>query len=81
MKEKIRRLPVRLLSALGVAAVVVIFLLLPSKSGKATTGESLPKAPSVAVVKVTREDLAREMKIPAEFRPYTEVELHAKVSG
>jgi RND family efflux transporter MFP subunit len=35
----------------------------------------------VAVVKVTREDLAKEMKIPAEFRPYAEVELHAKVSG
>src|SRR5437899_2757935 len=31
--------------------------------------------------KVTREDLCNEVPIPAEFRPYEEVELHAKVSG
>jgi RND family efflux transporter MFP subunit len=33
------------------------------------------------VAKVDREDLDREVTIPAEFRPYEEVELHAKVSG
>lgn len=38
-------------------------------------------APAVAVVKVDREDLYRLITIPAEFRPYNEVELHAKVSG
>jgi RND family efflux transporter MFP subunit len=37
--------------------------------------------PTVAVVKVGREDLYREVTIPAEFRPYQEVELHSKVSG
>ena len=37
--------------------------------------------PTVAVAKVDREDLNREVTIPAEFRPYEEVELHAKVSG
>ncbi len=37
--------------------------------------------PAVAVVKVDREDLFKEITIPAEFRPYNEVELHAKVSG
>jgi len=81
MKEKIRRLPFKLLSAVGVAALVTIVLLLTSKPGKATISGDISATPSVAVVKVTREDLAREMKIPAEFRPYTEVELHAKVSG
>ena len=39
------------------------------------------KLPVVAVAKVDREDLYREVTIPAEFRPYVEVELHAKVSG
>jgi RND family efflux transporter MFP subunit len=34
-----------------------------------------------AVAKVTREDLFKEVTVPAEFRPYEEVELHAKVSG
>ncbi|HYM27934.1 MAG TPA: efflux RND transporter periplasmic adaptor subunit, partial [Steroidobacteraceae bacterium] len=37
--------------------------------------------PAVAVARVEREDLFREISIPAEFRPYAEVELHAKVSG
>ena len=37
--------------------------------------------PIVAVAKVVREDLYKSVVIPAEFRPYQEVELHAKVSG
>ena len=37
--------------------------------------------PTVAVAKVMREDLFKSMTCPAEFRPYEEVELHAKVSG
>ncbi len=36
---------------------------------------------AVAVARVTREDLFNRVTIPAEFRPYVEVELHAKVSG
>ena len=35
----------------------------------------------VAVARITREDLYNEVTIPAEFRPYLKVELHAKVSG
>jgi RND family efflux transporter MFP subunit len=38
-------------------------------------------APVVAVARVEREDLFREITFPAEFRPYTEVDVHAKVSG
>lgn len=37
--------------------------------------------PCVAVVTVERRDLYRELRIPAEFRPYADVDLHAKVSG
>jgi RND family efflux transporter MFP subunit len=37
--------------------------------------------PVVPVAKVDRENLYGEVTIPAEFRPYVEVELHAKVSG
>ena len=41
-----------------------------------------PAAVSTAgVVKVTREDLSKEVTIAAEFRPFEEVTLHAKVSG
>jgi RND family efflux transporter MFP subunit len=49
-------------------------------AAKADTG-SAAIAPTVAVVKVERHDLYKEITIPAEFRPYNEVELHAKVSG
>ncbi|HEY1717053.1 MAG TPA: efflux RND transporter periplasmic adaptor subunit [Verrucomicrobiae bacterium] len=38
-------------------------------------------APTAGVAKVTREDLYKQVTIAAEFRPYEEVELHAKVSG
>ena len=37
--------------------------------------------PTVAVAKVTREDLFKTITIPAEFRPYVEAVLNAKVSG
>jgi RND family efflux transporter MFP subunit len=53
---------------------------------RATTGQARPTprptpAPVVAVVKVTREDLAEKLVCDAEFRPYQEVNLHAKVAG
>jgi RND family efflux transporter MFP subunit len=40
-----------------------------------------PAARSVSVAVVDREDLFRQVEIPAEFRPYVEADLHAKVSG
>jgi RND family efflux transporter MFP subunit len=39
------------------------------------------QAPTVAVARADREDLYNEATIAAEFRPFLEVELHAKVSG
>jgi len=40
-----------------------------------------PDVPTVAAVKAIREDLGREVSLNGEFRPYQEVELHAKVAG
>ena len=37
--------------------------------------------PTVAVTHPTHEDMSRSVSQTAEFRPYQEVELHAKVSG
>jgi RND family efflux transporter MFP subunit len=37
--------------------------------------------PTASVAKVTREDLFKEVTMAAEFRPYEEVTLHAKVTG
>jgi RND family efflux transporter MFP subunit len=36
---------------------------------------------TVAVAKVTREDLSRNLVLAAEFRPYQEIEVHAKIAG
>ena len=35
----------------------------------------------VAVAKVTREDLSRQLELAAEFRPYQEIRVHAKIAG
>src|SRR3954452_18673644 len=37
--------------------------------------------PSVSVVKVVTGDLAQTLTLAAEFRPYQEIEVHAKVAG
>lgn len=81
MKSKIKK-P---LVVSGIAVAVVGGLLWTACHSRAENAQS-PAAtdattPTVAVEKVTREDLSRDVTIPAEFRPYVEVELHAKVSG
>jgi len=48
---------------------------------QAPVNADLTGAPTAGVAKVTREDLYKQVTIAAEFRPYQEVELHAKVSG
>ncbi len=64
---------------LGLAAISA-WVLRPSRAG-AKAGESVPDSLTVAAAKVLREDLWREQVFEAEFRPYEEIELHAKVSG
>jgi RND family efflux transporter MFP subunit len=51
------------------------------KHRDASTGAAAQPAPSVAVARVTRQDVYDEVPIPAEFRPYVESELHAMVTG
>jgi RND family efflux transporter MFP subunit len=64
-----------------VVAVVGLLWLARHVAAEASRESAAQSAPTVAVAKVDREDLYREVIIPAEFRPYEEVELHAKVSG
>ena len=65
------------------AAVIVLGILLvrPWHGRARAVAADASGAPVVAVARVAREDLFREITFPAEFRPYAEVELHAKVSG
>ncbi|HET9400338.1 MAG TPA: efflux RND transporter periplasmic adaptor subunit [Candidatus Acidoferrales bacterium] len=49
--------------------------------GPQTAKADAESAPTVAVATVTRAPLARTLDLPAEFRPFQEVDLHAKVAG
>jgi len=65
------------------AGVIVVGILVvrPWQGRARAVAADATGAPVVAVARVDREDLFREINFPAEFRPYTEVDLHAKVSG
>jgi RND family efflux transporter MFP subunit len=64
-----------------VAAVVAVLIGLRPSQNKAVASVNAAPAPTVAVAKVVREDLFTQVMVPAEFRAYAEVDLHAKVSG
>ncbi|HEX3915066.1 MAG TPA: efflux RND transporter periplasmic adaptor subunit [Steroidobacteraceae bacterium] len=68
------------LGALVLAALILI-VLARAWQGRAPRAATIPQIPVVEVARVDHEDLFKEITVPAEFRPYTEVELHAKVSG
>jgi RND family efflux transporter MFP subunit len=65
--------------AAAVVVIAAIFLIHHAVSKSAA--ETVPVLPTVASATVMREDLYKELTIQAEFRPYQEVELHAKVAG
>jgi len=43
--------------------------------------DAAAQAPTAPVVKVTRQSLINELEIASEFRPYQEIDVHAKESG
>lgn len=72
--------------ALGTAAVILLLGLAAIWSVHhvaAQPSDAHPAAvlPVAGVAKVTREALARQVTIAAEFRPYVEADLNAKVTG
>jgi RND family efflux transporter MFP subunit len=69
-----------LAAAVALAAVVIGFLLLRHHETATESGAGT-STPTVAVAAVDREDLYNQDTISAEFRPYVEAELNAKVSG
>lgn len=65
----------------GVAVVAAVWWFRHGAGDGSHGSADISSVPTVAVVKVDRENLAQEVTIPAEFRPYVEVELHPEVSG
>jgi len=63
--------------ALGEAAA----LLTLGACAKQVETASASTIPTVAVAKVTTGDIAQILKVAAEFRPFQEIDVHAKVAG
>ncbi|HEX4342503.1 MAG TPA: efflux RND transporter periplasmic adaptor subunit [Verrucomicrobiae bacterium] len=72
-----------LFKILGAALVIGlgVFWAAHHAHAQTPTGNGLTSPPTAGVAKVAREDLYKEVTIAAEFRPFAEVALHAKVSG
>ena len=69
--------------AVPAVALVIVLLVRPwqTRALENASAAEAGREPVVAVSLVRRENLFKSLSIPAEFRPYAEVELHAKVSG
>ena len=67
------------LGAMSAAAVTVAMAGAACRSPRASADQSSP--PVVSVVKIGRGDLAETLTLAAEFRPYQEIDVHAKVAG
>ena len=69
-------------SSLGwICTAGVVFLCSCSRRGSMEARGDPPQATVVAVAKAKHEDLSRHLVLTAEFRPYQEIDVHAKVSG
>jgi len=63
-------------AALAVITLSIVF----ARLGRGREAVAAPPTP-VAAVRVKRADLARTLTLSAEFRPFQEVSVHAKVAG
>jgi RND family efflux transporter MFP subunit len=76
--EPLRRVRTTLELLLFLACTV---LLVSCSSDAAKIEPDSAAAPTVAAAKVQRAALTRALAVTAEFRPYQEIEVHAKVAG
>jgi len=78
----IRKLDWRIIGLVLVLGISIpVWNVLKSHARPQTGGTTGLPQMIVPAASVTREDLFNELPVYAEFRPYEEVELHAKVSG
>jgi RND family efflux transporter MFP subunit len=71
------------MTAIGVVAAALIPVVTGSAacSRPGAAAATATERPSVSVAKVARGDIAQTLTLAAEFRPYQEIEVHAKVAG
>jgi RND family efflux transporter MFP subunit len=65
----------------AIVASAAALLSCARNSGANTPEATAAPAPTVAVVKVTRADLSSKLVLTAEFEPFQEIDVMAKVSG
>jgi RND family efflux transporter MFP subunit len=70
-----------LASLLGGGILLITSCFKSGRAGGVSPDSAQSSAVSVAVAKVTRQDLSREQLLMAEFRPYQEIDVHSKVAG
>src|SRR5215467_5022428 len=63
------------------AAVGPLLFALGCSRNLQTEAKSDPAAPVAPVAKVATADLSRQVALTAEFRPFQEIDVHAKVAG
>jgi RND family efflux transporter MFP subunit len=69
-------------AGLSAAAIVLAAVFAAACSHTtASEGGAAPEVPAVAVAQVKIEDLSRNLVLTAEFKPYQEVDIMAKVAG
>jgi RND family efflux transporter MFP subunit len=71
---------------IAIFSVAVLALVISScdrspTGGAAAANQTDAPVQTVSVVKVARQDLSRGVTLTAEFKPYQEVEIHARVAG
>jgi RND family efflux transporter MFP subunit len=82
MCRKNRRTAPGVNTSLGLLALLGGTVLLAScSSDAAKDGPDAALIPTVAAAKVSRADLTRALAVTAEFRPFQDVDVHAKVAG
>ena len=67
--------------ALLISSGLLVAILPGCESAHQTEAEDAAHAPTAPVVKVARRDLSNTLEIASEFRPFQEIEVHAKESG
>ena len=79
MKKPVKHLCIT--AAVLAAGPVAWHFLVTTSHGKEAAGDEHASTPVVASARVERGTLARTIRLTAEFRPYQEIDVHAKVAG
>jgi RND family efflux transporter MFP subunit len=65
----------------SLAAALIATVGITGCSNSPAVAAVAPDAPTVAVAKIARGDVVQSLTVAAEFRPFQEIDVHAKVAG